>query len=93
NYLIKNSSLYIVNDIAILENKLLPQKEDTMGQANIIIRTDSQLKAKAKSVLDDIGCDMSTAIEQFLKEVVQRRGIPFEISKSDEKEKNIEEKV
>ena len=34
---------------------------------NINIRTDGALKAKAQSVLADLGLDMSTAINVFLK--------------------------
>ena len=48
---------------------------------NINIRTDSELKANAQVVLADLGLDMSTAINVFLKQVVYKQAIPFEISK------------
>lgn len=47
---------------------------------NINIRTDSELKAKAQSVLADLGLDMSTAINVFLNQLVYKQAIPFEIS-------------
>ena len=53
-----------------------------MSTTNINIRTDSELKAKAQSILADLGFDMSTAINVFLKQVVNKQAIPFEISKS-----------
>jgi DNA-damage-inducible protein J len=52
-----------------------------MPTTNINVRTDSQLKASAKSVLEDLGLDMSTAINMFLYQVVYRQAIPFEVAK------------
>ncbi|MCL2800955.1 MAG: type II toxin-antitoxin system RelB/DinJ family antitoxin [Treponema sp.] len=54
-----------------------------MSATNINIRTDSELKAKAQSVLTDLGLDMSTAINVFLNQIVYRQAIPFDISKPD----------
>ena len=51
-----------------------------MAATTINISTDSELKAKAQSVLNDLGLDMSTAINVFLRQVVSRQSIPFEIS-------------
>ena len=48
---------------------------------NINIRTDGKLKAKAQSVLSDLGLDMSTAINVFLTQIVYQKAIPFTISK------------
>jgi DNA-damage-inducible protein J len=52
-----------------------------MAATNINIRTDSALKAQAQAVLEDLGLDLSTAINVFLRQVVQKEAIPFEISK------------
>ena len=52
-----------------------------MAATNINIRTDSELKAKAQSVLADLGLDMSTAINVFLNQIVYKQAIPFEITK------------
>ena len=51
-----------------------------MAATTININSDSELKAKAQSVLNDLGLDMSTAINVFLSQVVSRQSIPFEIS-------------
>jgi len=56
-----------------------------MAAANINIRTDNDLKAKAQSVLADLGLDMSTVINLFLRQIVYRQAIPFEISKPSAK--------
>jgi len=53
-----------------------------MSVTNINIRTDSELKAKAQTILNDLGLDMSTAINIYLRQVVDKQAIPFEISKS-----------
>ena len=58
-----------------------------MAATNINIRTDSELKTKAQSVLADLGFDMSTAINVFLNQVVYKQAIPFEISKPHVKAK------
>jgi len=54
-----------------------------MPTANINVRTDSELKANAQSILADLGIDMSTAINIFLNQVVYRKAIPFEVSKPE----------
>ena len=53
-----------------------------MTTSNINVQTDSELKTKAQTVLDDLGLDMPTAINIFLKQVVYEEAIPFEIDKS-----------
>ena len=53
-----------------------------MSETNITINTDSELKSKAQAVLDDLGLDMSTAVNIFLKQLVNKEAMPFEIDKS-----------
>jgi len=60
-----------------------------MATANINIRTDSELKAKAQTVLSDLGLDMSTAINIYLNQVVYTQSIPFEISKANKSDRSI----
>jgi DNA-damage-inducible protein J len=42
-------------------------------------RIEDDLKAQSESVLKQIGMDMSGAIKVFLTQVVQHRGLPFEV--------------
>ena len=53
-----------------------------MAATTMRIDTDSELQARAQSVLADLGLDMSTAINIFLKQVVHQEAIPFEIAKT-----------
>jgi addiction module RelB/DinJ family antitoxin len=52
-----------------------------MTMANINIYTDGELVAKAQSVLTDLGLDMSTAINAFLTQVVDKETLPFVVDK------------
>jgi DNA-damage-inducible protein J len=58
-----------------------------MATTNINIRTDSELTAKSQAVLRDLGLDMSTAINVFLSQIVNRQATPFEIAKPSVKTK------
>lgn len=46
----------------------------------INIQVDSELKKDATLVLTELGLSMSSAITLFLKQVVKRNGIPFEVT-------------
>jgi len=41
-------------------------------------RVERSLKSKAEHILADIGLNTSTAITMFLRQVVMRRGLPFD---------------
>ena len=49
-----------------------------MAQVNI--RIDDDLKAKADSLFDELGLNMTTAFTMFVKAAVRQNGIPFELS-------------
>lgn len=49
-------------------------------QGTVSARIDADLKKEAMEVLKEIGLDMSTAINVYLKEIVRSRKIPFELS-------------
>ncbi|MCL2826710.1 MAG: type II toxin-antitoxin system RelB/DinJ family antitoxin [Eggerthellaceae bacterium] len=53
-----------------------------MTTTNINIRIDSEVKGKAQIILGDLGLDMSTAINLFLRQVVYKEAIPFSIDKA-----------
>lgn len=54
-----------------------------MTTTNINIRTEAELKANAQKTLAELGLDMTTAINIFLKQVVYKQAIPFEIAIPD----------
>lgn len=49
-----------------------------MAQVNI--RLDDKLKEEADTLFHELGLSMTTAFNLFLRQVVIRRGIPFEIT-------------
>jgi addiction module RelB/DinJ family antitoxin len=48
-----------------------------MASTNINIRTDSETKAQAQAIFAQLGLDMSTAINIFLKQAIREGAIPF----------------
>ena len=48
-------------------------------QANLNIRTDAEVKAKAEQLFDALGLTMSTAVNIFLRQAIRHGGLPFEI--------------
>lgn len=50
-----------------------------MALVSINVNVDSEVKQEAANILNQLGLNMSTAINMFLVQVIQKRGIPFEI--------------
>ena len=50
-----------------------------MTTANINVRTDATVKAKAQQIFESIGLDLSTAVNLFLKQTVRANNLPFVI--------------
>ena len=48
--------------------------------STITIRVDDKVKKEASSIFKEIGMDMSTGINVYLKQVIRSNGIPFEVS-------------
>ena len=51
-----------------------------MSTVNMSIRMDTELKKQAESMLSDMGLNMTTAMNMFLRQVVRQGRIPFEIA-------------
>jgi len=47
---------------------------------NVNIRLDEDLKKQTEKLLADMGLNMTTAVNIFLRQVVRTGGIPFEIT-------------
>ena len=52
---------------------------DFMATTNLNVRVDENLKKTADTLLNELGLNMSTAINIYLKQIVRENGIPFEI--------------
>lgn len=48
----------------------------------INIQIDSETKREATKILNELGLSMSTAINLFLRQVIKRDGLPFEVVNS-----------
>ena len=51
-----------------------------MATVNMSIRLDTELKKQADAMLADMGLNMTTAMNMFLRQVVRQGKIPFEIA-------------
>lgn len=47
--------------------------------STIQVRTDERTKKSAQRILDKLGLDLSTAINIYLVQIIEKQGIPFEI--------------
>lgn len=47
----------------------------------INIRVDEEIKKQATELFSDLGLDMSTAVNMFLRQSVMRDGLPFEVKR------------
>jgi len=51
--------------------------------AQINIRIDDDIKASAEALFAELGLNMSTAVNMFVRQAVNRGGIPFEVTTGD----------
>ena len=49
---------------------------------NLTIRVDDNVKKQSQAILSNLGMDLSSAINIFLRQVVLKEGIPFVIDSS-----------
>ncbi len=47
--------------------------------ATLHVRIDDKTKQQVKKILDDLGLDMSTAVNMYFHQIALKQGIPFEI--------------
>ena len=50
--------------------------------SNISIRMDNELKAAAEALFDELGMNISTAFNIFVRQALRERGIPFRITEN-----------
>lgn len=51
-----------------------------MATTSMTIRMDSALKKQAQELFTELGMDMTTAVTIFLRQAIQRQGLPFEVT-------------
>ncbi len=50
-----------------------------MATTNLNIRTDKEIKEQAEKIFNELGLNMTTAVNMFLRSAVRENGIPFEL--------------
>ncbi len=50
-----------------------------MSKTSMSIRLDSEVKEQAQQVFSNLGMDMTTAINIFLRQAIQYQGLPFDV--------------
>jgi DNA-damage-inducible protein J len=50
-----------------------------MSMTNLNVRTDKELKEQAEDIFKELGLNMTTAINMFLRCTVREQGIPFSL--------------
>lgn len=50
-----------------------------MESANLNIRTDKEVKAAAEKIFNELGLNMTTAVNIFLRQTIRENGIPFDL--------------
>lgn len=50
-----------------------------MATTNLNIRTDKAIKDQAEIIFNELGLNMTTAINMFLRTAIREHGIPFEL--------------
>lgn len=50
-----------------------------MATTNLNIRTDKDIKDQAEQIFNELGLNMTTAINMFLRTTIREHGIPFSL--------------
>lgn len=61
-----------------------------MSKVSTNISIDAETKAKAQVMLADLGLDLSTAVNIFLKQMLYEGGIPFSITRGSPNKLTVE---
>ncbi len=61
----------------------------TKADTSMTIRMNSEVKLEAQEILSNLGIDMTTAFNIFLRQVIYHRGLPFEIRLSTPNEETL----
>lgn len=61
-----------------------------MSTTNLNIRTDKELKDQANTLFSELGINMTTAINLFLKTAVREQGIPFSLKLENPNKETLE---
>lgn len=60
-----------------------------MESTNLNIRTDKAVKAAAERIFEELGLNMTIAVNIFLRQTIRENGIPFELKLSVPNEETV----
>lgn len=52
----------------------------TTSKTSMTIRLDSSIKKEAQAIYSELGIDMTTAINVFLRQSIRSKGFPFDVN-------------
>lgn len=53
-----------------------------MASTNVTIRMDTEVKKEAEELFNDLGLNLTSAINMFIRKAIAEQGIPFEVRKT-----------
>ena len=59
------------------------------NNTTLTVRIDPVVKQQAQTILNDLGLDMTSAINVYLKKIIQCEGIPFELRREKLNEESL----
>lgn len=60
-----------------------------MKNTNLNIRTNKEVKDKAEEIFSELGLNMTTAVNIFLRTTIRENGIPFELKLNEPNEETV----
>ena len=60
-----------------------------MASTNLNIRVDKEIKENAEAIFAELGINMSSAINIFLRKVIRDKGLPFSVTIEEPNKKTI----
>lgn len=53
-----------------------------MASTNVTIRMDTEIKKEAEELFNDLGLNLTSAINMFIRKAIAEQGIPFDVKKT-----------
>ena len=80
---------YIINFVlhcidVVLKGVIIYLRRDTMSSTTISIRVDTDLKNDADKLFNELGLNLSSAVNIFLRQAIREQAIPFNVSLNSE---------
>jgi len=64
-----------------------------MPTADLNIRTEEEIKDQADRIISELGLNMTTAINVFLRTTIRENGIPFALKLAKKLNKNLDKRI